>query len=911
MVQVIQERGKFESLGEFGTLLGSVLQQQNARKQQAQAQQNFQNLLPTLDPNKQLSLQDTLRIQQMAQQAGYDPKAVMDAIKTTKPSNLERILAGSEYQNQEMDINPFEAPVSASAKPLVEATYQNLAPRPVSPIENLSDRQILALSSSPNPEDRAFADMAIKQKEARRKEFIDNRDYHSKVSDKFAQKMSDLQSGVSNIDIAINEYQMGIESGAGGTYSPDYFAGLFGEWGAGLVTPGGVLQNNATKKFLLADLEKVSAKGTNMFLEQRLTSTYGQLGRKKETNDAWIETAKMKNDIDKAKLKAYKEISQNYEQKLGYVPRNIEYLVDEATKDEVKQISDQAAINVQKIFESEKTDKDLLKDINKKVFKDTPLTERNAQIFLNKFGKDAEKRALERGYRITLPDGTPIFKTLVRGDSPSPKEGEITNSEIIKQFGLEKKSIPQDIKLIDKNKDIDVDIEEDIDLPQIVKGVGQGAADIALQAGMGPSLIQSLASLGLSPEARAEVATPGQRAQAKRLIEPTSEAEFIRRASEEEDILPPVYTPGARSLLEETLSAPRGTIGEESIRRATRNLPYLAGGPGLYSATAGRDIAGQFAAEGAKTLGFGETGQTIADIAAGFIPGKSFVPQKQDQSLLKDLFNKGFTEQEAALLLRKDKGIGRAFEAGSKKSRFTDILEGIYKKSGEAYDFIKQSKPVNSPISKDAHKKIIQTVEEKLKSFPVQSEEAIRKDYNKFINTKKGGEKKLGQVTGSDLIDFYKAIGKQSGSEKILSILKPVITNELRKIDPQSAKDFTLVNDVYSRYKKISDRLKITEGDKTFDAMKKYGMLGALVSIPFSGLKAITGMIGIEATRELLTALVKNPRYQNLFTKTVASFNSGNIKGIEKLSKEILLELSKDAPDAYEQLMLEQDELQL
>jgi hypothetical protein len=144
---------------------------------------------------------------------------------------------------------------------------------------------------------------------------------------------------------------------------------------------------------------------------------------------------------------------------------------------------------------------------------------------------------------------------------------------------------------------------EDISLKSAPKGLAQGFTDL-LDLGMLPT------SLLLDEEGRKQVQTPGQEA----LARASFDNPFI---DVDDDIAAPVMTPGGLSQLKELLGFGverpyTENIVQEIPRRLVRGAPF--GATGIFS-----ELFGLGGAKGAEAIGFGETGQMISDIVAGFL----------------------------------------------------------------------------------------------------------------------------------------------------------------------------------------------------------------------------------------------------------------------------------------------------
>ncbi len=163
-------------------------------------------------------------------------------------------------------------------------------------------------------------------------------------------------------------------------------------------------------------------------------------------------------------------------------------------------------------------------------------------------------------------------------------------------------------------------------LAQIARGLAQGGLDIGNFGSLGQALIQSPLTLALSPEQREIAATPGMQARAEMEKEPgLTESQKVALYGDEEDLIGLPILPGQRKKLrEEAAKIPEGGHTQEIIRRLTRTLPLLAGGPMSAALGGASEITGLGGREVAKKLGAGEIGQTAADIITGFYGASKF-----------------------------------------------------------------------------------------------------------------------------------------------------------------------------------------------------------------------------------------------------------------------------------------------
>jgi len=145
----------------------------------------------------------------------------------------------------------------------------------------------------------------------------------------------------------------------------------------------------------------------------------------------------------------------------------------------------------------------------------------------------------------------------------------------------------------------------------------------------------------------------------------------------DEDVLPAgtaesVFAPITKT--QEEIS--KGGDIEEIARRATRSAPFALGGPASYLWSAASDIAGLGGKKVAEAAGFGETGQTVADILTslgfGLIPAFAKVASKAVQEVPKTATQKG--------------GIGARAEIQASRKTLDKNLEKLEKNAIETWN---------------------------------------------------------------------------------------------------------------------------------------------------------------------------------------------------------------------------------
>lgn len=237
-----------------------------------------------------------------------------------------------------------------------------------------------------------------KEKEERR-QFEAERGYHTDLTKETRKKISGLRDSLPKKEAALNQARNALETEDLGFFSRDKLADLTGinafrtAKGAQLITAG--------KENLLSNMSRVSSKAQNQWFEQRLNSMFPQIGNTKEANLTIQEMLDGEVALDKAYLEDFDRLAAEDREKYGFIREDIEERAQKASQPKEKAILDRTSYRLRQIYEQEKGPQFLMKSIDKKVPRGTPLTVEMAQILIDKYGEKAEKKAQELGY--TLP----------------------------------------------------------------------------------------------------------------------------------------------------------------------------------------------------------------------------------------------------------------------------------------------------------------------------------------------------------------------------------------------------------------------------------------------------------------------------------------------------------------------------
>lgn len=236
------------------------------------------------------------------------------------------------------------------------------------------------------------------EEKTKRKSFESERAYHSGYTKETEKKVNELRNSIPKKEMALNFSRNAIETGNLGYFSPDKLADATGmdlfrtAKGAQLITAG--------KENLLSNMSRVSARAQNIWFEQRLNSMFPKIGQSEEANLITQEMLEGEVALDKAYVNEYERLSDEDENKYGFVKKDIDKRVANNLKTLEKEILGRTSYRMKEIEEQEKGISKLKKDVGKNVIKGTPLTLAMAKLYKEKFGENALKVAEKNGYYI-------------------------------------------------------------------------------------------------------------------------------------------------------------------------------------------------------------------------------------------------------------------------------------------------------------------------------------------------------------------------------------------------------------------------------------------------------------------------------------------------------------------------------
>lgn len=380
--------------------------QRNAQKEEADRQRMAQsgtileNVLGSLPQNA--TPQDFQSAMARAIQQGIDPTVINQFAPFIKEQ--AKLQGGQQYLNQiGIGQSATNIPSAQDGTPKIGSFYDQQDNVP----DNITQTQIDQLIASPYPQHQALG----KQYEARRTEVRKNwqadRDFHAKGLKKIEENVISLRDTVEKRKNVLNLSKRSIESGEIGRLSRNAIANTIGgPIGDLLRTKSGADFALAAKENLVTSLGQISARGTNMFMEQRLLDAFAKVGQSEAANLSVQNFFETENALDQAYLTAYDKLAAQDMERYGYERKDLDKRAREAAGEDQQKIFNQSVLRNREYIEKEKGPYWMAAQTTKKVDKGTPLTAAMFQIFNQQIG-DPEKaliRAKQLGYTVYSPD---------------------------------------------------------------------------------------------------------------------------------------------------------------------------------------------------------------------------------------------------------------------------------------------------------------------------------------------------------------------------------------------------------------------------------------------------------------------------------------------------------------------------
>ena len=287
----------------IGQILSSV-----SPERQGPAVQFIQNRMQSLQKNKEQQAQFQ-REEKAGLVPGINPTAQTAIYKEkAKGERLSKYGLGSPQQGQESV--PQE-----------------------SVFTKLTDDQLVVASGAPDREVAEPAKAELKRRDEERKISQKKEEgkikIHTDISQDIIKENEKEAQGIIQKKSALELMKQAIASKDLSFFSTDNLADITGL--EAFRSPEGALFKTAAKEFFLGSLTRSGAR-PNQFLEKQIVEMLPKMGRSTAANLSVTRAFENEIDLQEAKIRITRELADELENKLGYVPRNLGQLRDERLK---------------------------------------------------------------------------------------------------------------------------------------------------------------------------------------------------------------------------------------------------------------------------------------------------------------------------------------------------------------------------------------------------------------------------------------------------------------------------------------------------------------------------------------------------------------------------------------------------
>lgn len=391
--------------------IGQILSQVSPERQGV-ALQYLQNTFSNLQ-QKQEKAKTEARDRAAAEEAGYTYGApstvqgqqVKDKAKNSRLSQYG--LDGGQQPNQAIVPNPDtavnETPAMLQGSNPAQPTpvpSNNQAPQSI--FKKLSDDQLVVASGAPDKEVSEPAKAELKRRADERdldqKKTDSTRKYHTEISQEVLKENEKDAQNIGSAESALGLMENAIVGKDLSFWSPDNLADLTGI--EAFRSPEGAIFKTAGKEFFLGTLNRAGAR-PNQFIEQQIVEMLPKIGRSTAANLSVTRAFRNEIDLKKEKIRLTRDLADELEAKLGYVPRNIGQLRDQKLKEYAEGKQKELNNDLRALKSIEEKSKQPFMKVNP----GTPISKVVAKSLLDQYdpkdpdrAKKASKQAEELGY---------------------------------------------------------------------------------------------------------------------------------------------------------------------------------------------------------------------------------------------------------------------------------------------------------------------------------------------------------------------------------------------------------------------------------------------------------------------------------------------------------------------------------
>jgi len=406
---------------------------------------------------------------------------------------------------------------------------------------------------------------------------------------------------------------------------------------------------------------------------------------------------------------------------------------------------------------------------------------------------------------------------------------------------------------------------------------------------------------------------PGEEIRQRQEAEMMSQRPSFSEMLGETDILPEravIPTGEQTQRLAELLGAPTGEPETMTGRFSERIGEALGSAASFGGAGALPLAAGAVTGQTVEELTGSPTAGTIVELATTFAPtaakgfAKKLVPGKKTKDLINVGRKLGLAEEQIAPLTKDPKTLKRIAKFARKGDKTEKLVFGLKSSLGDAYGTVKESAKNLKKISPEVQRAITSDFEKVLGDMsktlkpPPEKQQAINfiTDAINDLKSKPTDPETLIN-TFQDLNDFVNWNSIKNGKKQLAALKKPLLA-AIKTSSPEVAKDFEVLNQMYSRFKNIQRSLKPGEIDKWL-GIGEAGSVVLSLATGFPG--AISAVLKEGVIRRggqaLLREFLINPRFQNVQKKLLKAVKDDNIKSVAKIGSQAIKMLRKEFPN--------------
>ena len=341
-------------------------------------------------------------------------------------------------------------------------------------------------------------------------------------------------------------------------------------------------------------------------------------------------------------------------------------------------------------------------------------------------------------------------------------------------------------------------------------------------------------------------------------------------------------------------------LTEDFLQRSGKLAPLVAN-PASLTGTAAAVLSGAGAGTVAKELGFGQTGQDIAEGLGAIGPGIATnlfrkgiqAGSVEQEQFINRLKNQGFTDKQIAPLLASDRPLTSAVAGKATRLRSApgSGLQEARTLRNQVFQDLQSLPQASQKASPNALRKFSKNINEKVNKLPKEIENLIRDDLNKFFAS---------DQTNADATILWDAINTQFGKRggKRLQPLKEEITEILQNASPEFAEQFLFANKVGQRFAKIDKVLRPTTTNEIVSAFKTAKLPFQVAYGMFTGNPFLLGEAAFElAIPKVAEKYLTSPRAQNISKKFATAVKKNSVPLMRSALSEMQKAIEKDSPD--------------